>query len=58
MKEEIAEKLLEEIICTEFPFYLWESETNEDGSYTKLYTPRAQGIYNRIISLLEKYEIK
>ena len=51
---ELAQNILENVIANEFPFYLWQTEHNEDGTISKFYTERADKILNLLIKEIEK----
>lgn len=52
---ELAQEILENIIASEFPFYLHVTEHGEDGSVTKLYSEKADRILNKLIEAIKKY---
>lgn len=49
----IAEQLVEKIIPFHLPFIVWESETDESGNFTKLYSSKSEELYKDILKLLE-----
>ena len=55
---ELTEEVLENILPKYFTFRLYETNYNEDGSVSKLYTSKSQEIFNDIIQLLENNKEK
>lgn len=53
---QLAEDILKNVIAEEFPFYLYVTEYNEDGSVTKLYSEKADRVLNKLINVIKKYE--
>ena len=54
-KLKLAQDILENIIANEFPFYLWQTEYNEDGTVTKLYSEKADRILDKLIETIKKH---
>lgn len=52
----LAQDILENVIANEFHFYMWETEHNEDGTVTKLYSEKADRILDKLIETIKKYE--
>ena len=50
---EKAQQIVEQVLPKYFVFRLWETEIGDDGSMTKLYTEKADQIFNDIMKLLE-----
>lgn len=46
--------IIEKILPNYFQFRVWETEVQEDGSVSKLYTSKAQELFNEISKELEK----
>lgn len=51
---EIASKIVENIVPSFLPYIVWESEIDESGNYSKLYSNKAQEMHTLIVNLLEK----
>lgn len=51
---ELAEQILENVIAKEFNFIMFESEIDESGNMSKLYSPRADKILNEIVKILDE----
>ena len=50
---ELTEHILEKILPKYFVFRLYQTEYNEDGSVSTLYTEKSQEIFNEIYKTLE-----
>lgn len=53
---DLAQDILENIIANEFSFYLHQTEYNEDGSISYLYTEKGDRILNKLIETIKKYD--
>lgn len=52
-KLELTEHILENVLPKYFIFRLYETNYNEDGSVSKLYSTKAQEIFDEIYKTLE-----
>lgn len=50
----VASLIVEKLVPSFLPYIVFESEIGEDGSYSKLYSNRAQEMHTALIDLLEK----
>jgi len=53
-KLEQAKQILEEVLPKYFTFRLFVTETNQDGSFTQLYTEKSDEIFKDLLKILEK----